>query len=225
MKIGMMELVVVFIVALLVIGPDKLPEYAKKLGKALKEFRKVSESVTSEIREDIIDPLNDATAPVREAFEPITDLSKDIKSDIDGIKKDFTDITKPKPVKKEDKAKEESAEEKAEEAAEETAEEEATEEAAEETTEETTEEVEEAEETTEAATEETTEAEEPKVDDIGELKAKIETLEETITAIVSRLDAKDDKKPDFGVEGHADETDHESGESETERTRKKYWAM
>ena len=107
MKIGMMELVVVFIVALLVIGPDKLPEYAKKLGKALKEFRKVSESVTSEIREDIIDPLNDATAPVREAFEPITDLSKDIKSDIDGIKKDFTDITKPKPVKKEDKAEKE----------------------------------------------------------------------------------------------------------------------
>ena len=107
MKIGMMELVVVFIVALLVIGPDKLPEYAKKLGKALKEFRKVSESVTSEIREDIIDPLNDATAPVREAFEPITDLSKDIKSDIDGIKKDFTDITKPKPVKKENKAEKE----------------------------------------------------------------------------------------------------------------------
>ena len=30
MKIGMQELVIVFIVALIVIGPDKLPEYARK---------------------------------------------------------------------------------------------------------------------------------------------------------------------------------------------------
>mgnify|MGYP002627565204 CR=1 FL=1 len=40
MKIGAMELIVIFIVALLIIGPDKLPSYAKKLGNAMKEFKK-----------------------------------------------------------------------------------------------------------------------------------------------------------------------------------------
>ena len=37
MKIGTLELIVIAIVALLVIGPNKLPEYAKKLGLAMKE--------------------------------------------------------------------------------------------------------------------------------------------------------------------------------------------
>jgi TatA/E family protein of Tat protein translocase len=36
MKIGAMELVVIFIVALLVIGPDKLPQYARKFGAAMR---------------------------------------------------------------------------------------------------------------------------------------------------------------------------------------------
>ena len=40
MKIGPLELVVVFIVALIVIGPNKLPEYAKKFGEAMRELKK-----------------------------------------------------------------------------------------------------------------------------------------------------------------------------------------
>ena len=46
MKIGAMELIVIFIVALLVIGPDKLPSYAKKFGNAMREFRKASSDMT-----------------------------------------------------------------------------------------------------------------------------------------------------------------------------------
>ena len=55
MKLGFWEILVVVIVALLVIGPDKLPFYAKKLGQALKEFRKVSEDMTKEVRESVIE--------------------------------------------------------------------------------------------------------------------------------------------------------------------------
>ena len=54
MKLGFWEILVVVIVALLVIGPDKLPYYAKKFGIALKEFRKVSEDMTKEVRESVI---------------------------------------------------------------------------------------------------------------------------------------------------------------------------
>ena len=46
MKIGLMELLVIFIVALVVIGPDKLPAYARKLGEALRQFKKYSSEAT-----------------------------------------------------------------------------------------------------------------------------------------------------------------------------------
>ena len=41
MRIGMSELVVILVVALFVLGPDKLPVYAKKMGEALAQFRKL----------------------------------------------------------------------------------------------------------------------------------------------------------------------------------------
>ena len=79
MKLGFWEIAVVVIVALLVLGPDKLPYYTKKLGVALKEFRKVSEDVTKEVRENVIDPLEEAQRPLREAIEPLEDLKKDME--------------------------------------------------------------------------------------------------------------------------------------------------
>lgn len=41
--IGMPELIVILIIALIVIGPQKLPEIAKSLGKGLAEFKRASE--------------------------------------------------------------------------------------------------------------------------------------------------------------------------------------
>jgi sec-independent protein translocase protein TatA len=38
-NIGPMELVVVLVIALLVIGPKKLPEVGKSLGKGMREFK------------------------------------------------------------------------------------------------------------------------------------------------------------------------------------------
>jgi TatA/E family protein of Tat protein translocase len=40
---------VILVVALLVFGPNRLPEIGKQLGKALREFRKVEERVKTEI--------------------------------------------------------------------------------------------------------------------------------------------------------------------------------
>ena len=47
MKIGALELLVVFVVALLVIGPDKLPLYAKKFGAAMTFGRRAAKKVCS----------------------------------------------------------------------------------------------------------------------------------------------------------------------------------
>ena len=79
MKIGAMELIVIFIVALLVIGPDKLPLYAKKFGSAMREFRKASSDMTQDIRESVVEPLEEAQRPLREAMEPLETLKKDVE--------------------------------------------------------------------------------------------------------------------------------------------------
>ena len=39
-QLGFPELVVIFVIALLVFGPKKLPELGKSLGKGLREFKK-----------------------------------------------------------------------------------------------------------------------------------------------------------------------------------------
>jgi Tat protein translocase TatB subunit len=51
--IGMPELMVIAVIALLVVGPKKLPEIAKALGKGLSEFRKVADGATDTIKETL----------------------------------------------------------------------------------------------------------------------------------------------------------------------------
>ncbi len=51
--IGMPELIVIALIALLVVGPKKLPELAKSLGKGLAEFRKVTDSATDTLKETL----------------------------------------------------------------------------------------------------------------------------------------------------------------------------
>ncbi len=48
-SIGMPELLVIFLIALIVIGPKRLPEIGKAIGRGIAEFRKA----TQEIKESI----------------------------------------------------------------------------------------------------------------------------------------------------------------------------
>jgi Tat protein translocase TatB subunit len=47
--IGIPELMVIMVVALIVLGPKRLPEVAKALGKALAEFRRATSDLTDEL--------------------------------------------------------------------------------------------------------------------------------------------------------------------------------
>ena len=51
--IGMPELIVIFIVALLVFGPKKLPELGKSLGRGLAEFKRATEEIKNEISSEV----------------------------------------------------------------------------------------------------------------------------------------------------------------------------
>jgi TatA/E family protein of Tat protein translocase len=61
-NLGPFELVAIFVVALLVFGPDKLPEMGKQVGKAFREFKKFQESMNTQVR-DVLEPITGPIVP------------------------------------------------------------------------------------------------------------------------------------------------------------------
>ncbi len=53
--IGLPELLVIVAIALIVFGPNKLPELAKAFGKAMREFKKATEEVKESFEEETKD--------------------------------------------------------------------------------------------------------------------------------------------------------------------------
>ena len=66
-NLGGMEVVVILLVALIVLGPTKLPEAARQVGKAMTELRRVSGGFQRELREAIQDPIREVEAMARGA--------------------------------------------------------------------------------------------------------------------------------------------------------------
>ncbi len=54
--IGMPELLVILVVALLVLGPKRLPEVARSLGRGMAEFRRASSELRSTLSSAIEEP-------------------------------------------------------------------------------------------------------------------------------------------------------------------------
>ena len=50
---GPLELVIILVIALLVLGPGKLPDVGAALGKSIKEFRKASSDVQEAVKLDV----------------------------------------------------------------------------------------------------------------------------------------------------------------------------
>ncbi len=68
-SIGMPELVLIFIVALLVFGPKKLPELGKSLGRGLAEFKRASEDLKRTIEDEIEQGKHEAEAVKKQVSE------------------------------------------------------------------------------------------------------------------------------------------------------------
>ena len=49
--IGMQELIIIAIIALLIVGPKKLPDLAKTLGKSFGELRKAADGITDDLKQ------------------------------------------------------------------------------------------------------------------------------------------------------------------------------
>ncbi|MDD3652868.1 MAG: twin-arginine translocase TatA/TatE family subunit [Desulfotomaculaceae bacterium] len=65
-NLGMSELILILVIALVVFGPRKLPEVGKSFGRTLNEFRKASLSNISEV--------SSATKDVKEEIQKVTEV-------------------------------------------------------------------------------------------------------------------------------------------------------
>jgi len=71
--IGMPEFILIAVVALIVFGPKKLPELAKSMGRAMREFRKA----TSELKETM--QVDSELSEVKKAF---TELQSEVTASV-----------------------------------------------------------------------------------------------------------------------------------------------
>lgn len=91
--IGPLELIVVVIIALIVVGPERLPELAQSVGKTLRDLRAMSEGLTSEwqqelstltdidtgegLKETLTRPFEQAQAEIQQVLDtPLTSPTK-----------------------------------------------------------------------------------------------------------------------------------------------------
>ena len=80
MNLGMPEMIFIFLLALVIFGPKKLPELGRQLGKALGEFKKASNEFKSQLEAEMMNieleerarkqpPTRPQSCPPRSCFD------------------------------------------------------------------------------------------------------------------------------------------------------------
>lgn len=65
LNIGPPELILIFVIALVIVGPQRLPELGRTIGKGLREFRKMQSEVKDLVNTGMGDEFTEATAELR----------------------------------------------------------------------------------------------------------------------------------------------------------------
>lgn len=71
--IGMSELLLILVIALIILGPKRLPDIARALGKGLNEFRKAANDIKSTLdleEEDSPAPMVESHLPAEDPYAP-----------------------------------------------------------------------------------------------------------------------------------------------------------
>lgn len=85
---GWSEILMVAIVGLLVLGPERLPKYARTVGKYIKQFRKITSGITQEINRSLeLDDLDGVGGGVE---KDLKEISRSLEEDAARLKKSFS---------------------------------------------------------------------------------------------------------------------------------------
>lgn len=105
LDIGIFEIMIVLIVALLVIGPQRLPEVARKMGKIYRNLKKMTGDFTKQIKEaaDLDDDIEELKGTFKSLNADVKEFSKAVNTEVDEIKESLDAETEAltKPLKKE----------------------------------------------------------------------------------------------------------------------------
>ena len=88
------EIIIIFLVILIVLGPDKIPEFAKKAGEVLRYVRRATDDIKKEINKE----TEAIQKPIKSAYKGATEFSenarKSVYATLDEIESEIED--KPK---------------------------------------------------------------------------------------------------------------------------------
>lgn len=96
-NIGVTELIVILALALLVVGPERLPELARQVGKLLRDLRKAYENLTRELGPELTS-IQKTTLELRESVEAVRSIPQDLvksvvqAADMGSTLKGFQDV-------------------------------------------------------------------------------------------------------------------------------------
>ena len=96
LNVGPLELLVVLAVALIVVGPERLPELARSVGRVLRQFREVQDEVRNMVSSGVDDDIRDAAAEFRKVTGSIT-RTTDVKGAVRRVERSIQEATDPSP--------------------------------------------------------------------------------------------------------------------------------
>ncbi len=82
-NIGISELIFIFAIALIVFGPKKLPELAKKLGQAVGRFKRAAEDVKNEVAFQV--NLDEEQKAVDENYKRLEKENRELESNDESV--------------------------------------------------------------------------------------------------------------------------------------------
>jgi sec-independent protein translocase protein TatB len=98
LNVGPLELLVVLAVALIVVGPERLPELARSIGRALRQLREVQDEVRNMVTTGVDDDIRDAAAEFKKVTGSIkraTDVKGAVRRADQGIRQQAASSKQP----------------------------------------------------------------------------------------------------------------------------------
>lgn len=86
MRIGITELIVIGIVIIAVIKPEKIKVYVANIGKAIRIIREENEKINKDIVEPVKEAAKPITEPIKEVVQPINEIKNEINDTVNDIK-------------------------------------------------------------------------------------------------------------------------------------------
>ena len=96
-NVGITELILILLLALLVVGPERLPELARQLGKTLRDLRKAYDNLTKDLGPELLS-IQETTKELRESVDSIRSIPQDMvqevvkASELDDTIKELKDV-------------------------------------------------------------------------------------------------------------------------------------